>query len=42
MSKTISITGAGSEFGEVAALELARRGHEVIASAILPHKRPHY
>jgi NAD(P)-dependent dehydrogenase (short-subunit alcohol dehydrogenase family) len=33
MSKTILITGAGSGFGEGAAIGLARAGHEVIASA---------
>jgi NAD(P)-dependent dehydrogenase (short-subunit alcohol dehydrogenase family) len=32
MSKTIMITGAGSGFGRLAALELARRGHHVIAT----------
>ena len=31
MSKRILITGAGSGFGRGAALELARRGHQVIA-----------
>ena len=36
--KTILITGAGSGFGEDAALELARRGHDVIATAqFSPH-----
>jgi NAD(P)-dependent dehydrogenase (short-subunit alcohol dehydrogenase family) len=32
MSKTIMITGAGSGFGRLAALELASRGHQVIAT----------
>jgi NAD(P)-dependent dehydrogenase (short-subunit alcohol dehydrogenase family) len=32
MSKTIMITGAGSGFGRLAALELASRGHHVIAT----------
>ena len=33
MSKTILITGAGSGFGEGAAIGLAQKGHEVIATA---------
>lgn len=33
MSKTILITGAGSGFGEGAAIGLARQGHQVIATA---------
>lgn len=32
MSKTILITGAGSGFGEAAAIGLARKGHKVIAT----------
>ena len=32
MSRTVLITGAGSGFGKGAAVELARRGHDVIAS----------
>ena len=32
MTKTIMITGAGSGFGRLAALELAQRGHHVIAT----------
>jgi len=32
MTKTVLITGAGSGFGKGAAIELARRGHDVIAT----------
>jgi NAD(P)-dependent dehydrogenase (short-subunit alcohol dehydrogenase family) len=33
MSKTILITGAGSGFGEAASIGLAKKGHDVIATA---------
>ena len=32
MQRTVLITGAGSGFGKGAAIELARRGHKVIAT----------
>ena len=34
MAKTVMITGAGSGFGRGAALELAKRGHRVIAAVL--------
>jgi NAD(P)-dependent dehydrogenase (short-subunit alcohol dehydrogenase family) len=38
MKKTILITGAGSGFGEAAAIGLARQGHDIIATAqVSPH-----
>ena len=41
MSKTILITGAGSGFGEAAAIGLAREGHNVIATVqFAPHVTP--
>ena len=36
MSKSIMITGAGSGMGRLAAIELARRGHDVIATVERP------
>lgn len=38
MSKTILITGAGSGMGRLAAIELARRGHDVIATVERPEQ----
>ena len=41
MSKTILITGAGSGFGEAAAIGMAKNGHRVIATAqVSPHVMP--
>ena len=34
MPKTVLITGAGSGFGRDAAIQLARRGHKVIAAVL--------
>ena len=33
MSNTILMTGAGSGFGKLVAFDLARKGHQVIATA---------
>ncbi len=33
MNKTILITGAASGFGKIAAFDLAKKGHKVIATA---------
>lgn len=41
MSKTILITGAGSGFGEAAAIGMARNGHNIIATVqFSPHVTP--
>jgi NAD(P)-dependent dehydrogenase (short-subunit alcohol dehydrogenase family) len=41
MSKTILVTGAGSGFGEAAAIGMAKNGHHVIATVqISPHVTP--
>jgi NAD(P)-dependent dehydrogenase (short-subunit alcohol dehydrogenase family) len=41
MSKTILITGAGSGFGEAAAIGMAKNGHQVIATVqVSPHVTP--
>jgi NAD(P)-dependent dehydrogenase (short-subunit alcohol dehydrogenase family) len=41
MSKTILITGAGSGFGEAAAIGMARNGHRIIATVqVSPHVTP--
>lgn len=41
MTKTILITGAGSGFGEAAAIGMARNGHRVIATVqVSPHVTP--
>src|SRR5262245_42093445 len=41
MSKTILITGAGSGFGEAAAIGIAKNGHHVIATVqVSPHVLP--
>lgn len=41
MSKTILITGAGSGFGEAAAIGMAKNGHHVIATVqVSPHVTP--
>lgn len=38
MTKTILITGAGSGFGKGSALELARRGHTILAGVLSPQE----
>jgi NAD(P)-dependent dehydrogenase (short-subunit alcohol dehydrogenase family) len=41
MSKTILVTGAGSGFGEAAAIGMAKNGHHVIATVqVSPHVTP--